>query len=60
MDYQKDIEKLKLARDAETQKLVLMKTENEKLHKRVAEFEMANKKNENLAIYLQIFPAITL
>ena len=26
-----------------------MKDENEKLYQRIAEFEMANKKNENLA-----------
>lgn len=48
-DFQKDIEKLKLALDAEKQKLRIMKGENEKLYQRIAEFEMANKKDENLA-----------
>lgn len=48
-DYQKEIEKLKLARDGEKQKLALTYKDAEKLHNRIAEFEMANKKNENLA-----------
>lgn len=48
-DFQKEIEKLKLQVEAEKQKQVFMQQENENLYQRIAEFEMANKKNENLA-----------
>ena len=47
-NYQIEIDKLKMAKAAETQKAQEIGKEVEKLMYRITELEMANQKNENL------------